>query len=58
MSRGLSKERKHDVIVISRVPKNHRATDHIFILFSLIKKSAKKVKYRYTCFIEFSKDMS
>ena len=32
--------------------KNYRATDHMFTLFSLIKKALCKGKYLYTCFME------
>ena len=34
--------------------KNHRTTDHIFTLFTLIKKYMKK-GYLYTCFVDFRK---
>ena len=33
--------------------KNCRATDHIFTLFTLIKKALCKGKYLYTCFVDF-----
>ena len=35
--------------------KNYRTTDHIFTLFSLIKKALYKGKYLYTCFVDFRK---
>ena len=39
----------------ARFRKNYRTTDHIFTLFSLIKKSLCKGKYLYTCFVDFRK---
>ena len=35
--------------------KDHRTSDHIFTLFTLIKKYIKKGKYLYTCFVDFRK---
>ena len=35
--------------------KNYRTTDHIFTLFSLIKKAISEGKYLYTCFVDFRK---
>ena len=35
--------------------KDHRTSDHIFTLFSLISKYIKKGKYLYTCFVDFQK---
>ena len=35
--------------------KDHRTSDHIFTLFSLINKYIKKEKYLYTCFVDFQK---
>ena len=35
--------------------KNWRTTDHVFTLFSLIKKAMSKGKYIYTCFVDFRK---
>ena len=35
--------------------KDHRTSDHIFTLFSLINKYIKKGKYLYTCFVDFQK---
>ena len=35
--------------------KNYRTSDHIFTLFSLIKKAISKRKYLYTCFDDFRK---
>ena len=35
--------------------KNYRTTDHIFTLFSLIKKAISKGKYLYNCFVDFRK---
>ena len=35
--------------------KDHRTSDHIFTLFSLIKKYVTKGKYLYTCFVDFQK---
>ena len=35
--------------------KDHRTSDHIFTLFTLINKYIKKVKYLYTCFVDFQK---
>ena len=35
--------------------KNYRTTDHIFTLFSLIKKTLCKGKCLYTCFVDFRK---
>ena len=37
------------------IRKNYRTTDHIFTLFSLIKKALCKGKYLYTCFVDFRK---
>ena len=36
--------------------KNYRSTDHIFTLFSLIKKALNKRKYLYTFFVYFRND--
>ena len=36
--------------------KNYRTTDHIFTLFSLIKKAISKGKYLYTRFADFRED--
>ena len=36
--------------------KNYRSTDHIFTLFSLIKKALSKRKYLYTFFAYFRND--
>ena len=35
--------------------KNHRTTDHIFLLKRIIKTYISKNKYLYTCFVDFSK---
>ena len=35
--------------------KDHRTSDHIFTLFSLINKYIKKGKYSYACFVDFQK---
>ena len=35
--------------------KNYRTTDHIFTLFSLIKKAISKGKYLYNCIVDFRK---
>ena len=35
--------------------KDHRTSDHIFTLFSLIKQYVRKGKYLYTCFVDFRK---
>ena len=35
--------------------KNYRTSDHIFTLFSLLKKYLKEGKYFYTCFVDFKK---
>ena len=35
--------------------KNYRTTEHIFTLFSLIKKTLCKGKYLDTCFVDFRK---
>ena len=35
--------------------KDHRTLDHIFTLFSLVKKYVTKGKYLYTCFVDFQK---
>ena len=35
--------------------KNYKTTDHIFTLFSVIKKALCKGKYLYTCFVDFRK---
>ena len=35
--------------------KDHRTSDHIFTLFSLINKYTKKGKYLYACFVDFQK---
>ena len=35
--------------------KDHRTSDHIFTLFSLVKKYVTKGKYLYTCFVDFQK---
>ena len=46
-----------DILLPSQVGfrKNYRTTDHIFTLFSVIKKAFCKVKYLYTCFVDFQK---
>ena len=36
-------------------PKGHRTSDHIFTLFSLIRKYVTKGEYLYTCFVYFQK---
>ena len=35
--------------------KDHRTSDHIFTLFSLVKKYVTKGKYLYNCFVDFQK---
>ena len=35
--------------------KNHRTTDHIFLLKNIVKKYISQNKYLYTCFVDFSK---
>ena len=35
--------------------KNHRTTDHIFLLKKIVKTYTSQNKYLYTCFVDFSK---